>query len=200
MIPFMLMFGGYGVKTIAEPLVAKQWRKGLGLAAVFLILFALAHIEIIPFEPDLARWHDERRQAWTATDRLEAGVADVRRWLDRHPDDPYGHYNQGVMLFDLGRYDEALDRFNTALTLKPDYDVVYYNKALALFELGRYDDSVRAFEDRLQVAPEDAEAWYGLSRALARSAGVEKQREALEKALELYPDYAEALVDLAVLV
>ncbi|MCK5861624.1 MAG: tetratricopeptide repeat protein, partial [Candidatus Hydrogenedentes bacterium] len=198
MIPFMLLFGGYGIKTIVDPLLVRQWRKGLALAVVLLVLFALAHIEIIPFEPDLARWHDERRQAWTATDRLKEGVKDEQRWLDRHPEDAYGYYNQGVMLFELGKNEDALKKFNKALALKPDYDAVLYNKALTLFELGRFEESIRAFEERLQGDPKDADAWYGLSRTLEKTKKIPEQQTALEKAVALNPEHGAALVDLAV--
>ncbi|HQN00411.1 MAG TPA: tetratricopeptide repeat protein, partial [Candidatus Hydrogenedentes bacterium] len=197
-LPFMMVFGGYGLYTMAGLARTKRYVAFAGWSLVFVFLYGLAHIDIVPFTPDIARWHDERRQAWTETNRLEDGVADLDRWLKRNPQDAYGYYNQGVMLFDLGRVEDALARFEKALALKPDYDTAYYNLGLSFFELGRHEEAARAFETRLQKAPEDADAWYGLSRVRQQAGNTTGQAEALEKAIAVNPGHARALVDLSV--
>ena len=47
---------------------------------------------------------------------------------------------QGIELYDLGRYQEAVVMFDRALTLFPKLPKAHYFKGIALYDLGRYDE------------------------------------------------------------
>lgn len=61
--------------------------------------------------------------------------------------------NKGVVLSKLGRYAEAIDAYNQALVLNPDYVNAWNNKGVALSKLKNYTDAIDAFDQALQSAP-----------------------------------------------
>jgi len=50
--------------------------------------------------------------------------------------------NQGVNLYDNGKYDEAIEKFEAALKIDPKSDLANYEIALVYFALGKYDRCV----------------------------------------------------------
>ena len=55
--------------------------------------------------------------------KFEAAEQQLRLAIGLQPTVAMLHYNRGLALQQLGRHDEALTSFDTALTLKPDYDL-----------------------------------------------------------------------------
>jgi tetratricopeptide (TPR) repeat protein len=62
-------------------------------------------------------------------------------------------YNQGVILWNGGKYAEAKAQFEKAISLKPDMADAHYQLAMANLNLGQTDAAVAAFEGYLKVAP-----------------------------------------------
>src|SRR6202012_4855842 len=54
--------------------------------------------------------------------------------------------NTGDVLLWLGRADEAIERFDEAIALKPDLIVAHVNKAAALAQLHRFDEAFAIYE------------------------------------------------------
>ena len=44
----------------------------------------------------------------------------MSRYVEMLPEDPFGHSFTGFLLFQLGRYNDAIDSFEKALSLNPD--------------------------------------------------------------------------------
>ena len=49
---------------------------------------------------------------------------------------------EGVTLFDNGRYEEALGKYNAALAIDKDHYLANYEKAYTLISLKRYEESL----------------------------------------------------------
>ena len=62
--------------------------------------------------------------------------------------------NKGVTLSRLGRYTEAIEAFNQALTIDPDYSSAWNNKGVTLSRLGRYTEAIEAFDQALAIKPD----------------------------------------------
>lgn len=71
------------------------------------------------------------------------------------PDNPRGHSSLGAALADEGRLKEALEYYETALSLSPTYPAAHYNKANALLRMGDAEGAVDHFRMCLTGAPED---------------------------------------------
>ena len=59
----------------------------------------------------------------------------------------------------LGTLDDAVEAYNKALSIKPDYAEAYNNMGNALKEQGKLDDAVEAYNKALSIKPDYAEAY-----------------------------------------
>ena len=71
---------------------------------------------------------------------------------------PEAAYNQGVILWNGGKFAEAKAQFETAIKGKPDMADAYYQLGMANLNLGQIPDAVTAFEGYLKVAPNGPKA------------------------------------------
>ena len=98
----------------------------------------------------------------------------------------------GNALQEQGQLDEAIDAYDKALSLKPDYAEAYYNIGVTFKEQGKLDKALEFFEKALSSRPDYAEAYNNMGNALQEQGKPEEAVESFEKALSLKPDYAEA--------
>ena len=75
-------------------------------------------------------------------------------------------YNKGNTLKELKRYDEALNHYDKAIHLKPDYAQAWNNKAITLQELKRYEEALNHYDKAIQLKPDYNEAWYNKGNTL----------------------------------
>jgi tetratricopeptide (TPR) repeat protein len=81
------------------------------------------------------------------------------------PGDAVEHYNSGTALLNSGHADQAVDHFQRALTLRPDYVEARFNLGAALWSLDRTDEAMAAFEAAHRLAPQRREVLEALIRA-----------------------------------
>ena len=65
---------------------------------------------------------------------------------------------QGIELYDLGRYQEAIIMFDRALALFPNLSKAYYFKGIALYDLGKYEDAIDSYDHAVAIEPSDTNA------------------------------------------
>src|SRR5262245_22403350 len=63
------------------------------------------------------------------------------------------HYQRGTMLYDKGRYREAMEAFQQAINLKPDYALAYNGLGMSARNLGQYKEAIRALQKAIQFDP-----------------------------------------------
>jgi tetratricopeptide (TPR) repeat protein len=61
--------------------------------------------------------------------------------------------NKGVALVGLGRYLEAIQSYDNALKIDPNYDLTLNNKGLSLYNLGRSQEAINCFDRILILNP-----------------------------------------------
>ncbi len=84
-----------------------------------------------------------------------------------------------------GKYDEAVQAYDEAIKLDPEYASAWHNKGTALYYLGRYDEAILACDKAIRLDPEDASAWNNTGYALKRLGRTTEANAAFAKALEL---------------
>jgi len=67
-------------------------------------------------------------------------------------------YNQGVILWNAGKFAEAKAQFEKAIAANPNMADAHYQLAMANLNLGQMPEAVAAFEAYLKVAPEGPHA------------------------------------------
>ena len=97
------------------------------------------------------------------------------------------YLNEGVQLYSLGRYREALAAYEQALDLDPHFADAYFGKGNALYFLGRYEEALRAFEQAIRLAPLNAAFHNNKGSALYSLGRYKEALAAYEQALRLDP-------------
>jgi tetratricopeptide (TPR) repeat protein len=67
---------------------------------------------------------------------------------------------QGKGLCILGRYDEALKSFDSALNIDPSYVDAHNYKGIALRNQGQYDEASQSFKNAFDLNPNNAITCY----------------------------------------
>ena len=109
-----------------------------------------------------------------------------------------------VALASLGNYElrnknqpaRAIELFERAIALKPDFAEVYNNLGYALYQSGRLDDATLRFKQAVQYGYDLAHVSLGV--ALAARGRMDEALKEFETAVSLQPDSAEAQCNLGV--
>lgn len=122
-----------------------------------------------------------------------------------HPNNLFAHINLGVHYANLKLYEKAIEHFEKATTIKPDYpDAVEQLKLAHLFlgrkqlEAGAYEDARYHLARANRVNPDSADGFHLLGFALMEKGDFIDAIPFLKKAVELDPSHVDALNDLVV--
>jgi tetratricopeptide (TPR) repeat protein len=113
------------------------------------------------------------------------------------PNKSRAHENYGHALSVVGRFDEALREFNTAIALKEDGSVKPYDLyrliGTAYLRMDRMDDAIAAYKTGLGYAQNDPHLLNNLSVALLQTGRVEEAELYAQAALSAAPSMPESL-------
>ncbi|MCB1530414.1 MAG: tetratricopeptide repeat protein [Rhodospirillales bacterium] len=98
--------------------------------------------------------------------------------------------NYGIMLNETKRYEEAIEAYDRAIEIDPDYPNSYWNKSHALWLQDRFEEAEKAARKGIEIDGSSAEAWLNLGTAVVKLGRLEEAAECWEKALSINPDFA----------
>ncbi len=98
----------------------------------------------------------------------------------------------GKLMFDMGRFEEALAAFEAATALAPADADAWCSRAGALRELGRLQESLEAAQRALALRPDFPEAAINLGNALLKLDRMEEALDAYRRAADARPGFAQA--------
>ncbi len=101
-------------------------------------------------------------------------------------------FHRAAVLFQIKRYNEAIDCYVQALEKKPDFAEAWYNLGIIHNMLGQQEEAVNCFTQAIEAKPDWPEAWFCLGVLLSELGQVEDAGTALGKTLELKPDFDDA--------
>jgi tetratricopeptide (TPR) repeat protein len=101
---------------------------------------------------------DQNRQIYT--------YEDYDKLIELNPNDYKAWYGRGVVLKNLGSYEEAIANLDKALEIKPDYYKAWYARGNALYGLDFYEEAITSYDKAIEFKPDYAEAWYYRNKAL----------------------------------
>lgn len=102
-------------------------------------------------------------------------------------------YSAGILAA-LGRYNESLAAYDSAIATRPGFSpgdnpmyvaLILTDKGGVLDKIGKYEDSLKAFDEAIELFPENAAAWNGQGNVLNSTGRYEEAVESYEKAIEL---------------
>ena len=91
---------------------------------------------------------------------------------------------------------KALDSYDEAIALWPEYPIAFYEKGALLGQLGDLDNAVTAFRGTLRLSPGYASAHYNLAIALHRLGRLAEAERSVRKATLWDPESARAWAEL----
>lgn len=110
---------------------------------------------------------------------------------------PELHLRIGVSLKDKGLLTEAMEHYDRAIELNPQYAEAYYSKGAMLYYDGQIEESIANFEKTLEFEPQDSRAYNNLGSAYGSMGKLEKAASCFEKTLELSLNDYDAFMNLA---
>jgi tetratricopeptide (TPR) repeat protein len=96
-------------------------------------------------------------------------------------------YKKGYALAKQGKYDDAIQAFDKAIQLNPNFANAWNNKGWILAKQGKYDDAIQACDKAIQLAPKNDSVWSIKGYALAKQGKYDDAIQAFDKAIQLDP-------------
>ncbi len=100
---------------------------------------------------------------------------------------------EAMVLSNLGRYAEALARYQEILSVQPDNLDALNNHGVTLMLLLREREALASFDRALRIKPDFVEVLNNRGTSLARLRMFSDALESLDRALVIRPDYVDAL-------
>ncbi len=124
--------------------------------------------------------------------RLADAERFYRQILRTRPDHVEVRHLLGILRFQQGRSDEALDLIAAAIKIKPHFPEALYNRGNILAQLERYREAVASYDQALALNANYVEAYHNRGNALFRLRRFEDALASHDQALALAPGYVEA--------
>jgi len=104
---------------------------------------------------------------------------------------PTENWAVAINLALLGRFTDALRRFQAMVQENPQNPALHYNIGLAHLEMGEFRTAVESFQRATELAPERPDAYANLGVSLHQLRRLDEACEAYRQALQLKPDEAD---------
>ncbi len=115
------------------------------------------------------------------------------------PDDYTSHYNLGNLHMDRREYEKALDAYQMAVKLRPDFMPPYVNMAFVYNATGSNDKAEASFRKALALEPNSPVVNLNLGMLLGEMNRLTEAKQSFRRALRADPNAAAAAYNLGVL-
>jgi tetratricopeptide (TPR) repeat protein len=136
------------------------------------------------------------------TSRQSATYRDIetlwRTTIEKDPHSWMAYNNLGVVQFEKGEIDDAIEKYKQSLELHPDYPEALYNFGSAVLQKGDVDEAIDLCGRALKLQPTDADAHVVLGNALMLKNDVDGAISHYRQALRLRPNDSNAHQNLGV--
>ena len=99
------------------------------------------------------------------------------------------HNNLASSLDKEGKITEAIDHYNEAIRLKPDYAYAYNKRASLYVRLGQYQLAINDYNEAIRLKPDYANAYNNRGSAYSRLGQYQLAIKDYNEAIRIKPDY-----------
>ncbi len=174
--------------------------------------FAMAKLQLATLYPSRSerkRLHEELRQVdagkLTARERFLLAyqlahfegrdgdaASTLERFVDQHPDDPFGLRVRCMVAWDHQAWDEAERCYENLLALHPDRVEARNNLGYIAFARGRFEEAEERFRTYRYLAPDQANPHHSLAVLLTTRGRYQDAEEEIAETIRIKPDFCEA--------
>ncbi len=151
---------------------------------------------LVSMKPDAARYHGMLAEVYLRLARDADSLSEARTAIKLDSQNPYANYAMGLIFFELGQHEEAVESFTKISSDDPRFRYANYYLAVSQSRRGRHEESVRILTPLAEQYPTD----YGFLSQLADDLSkVHRHSEAIQaflKANALQPNNIEILAGL----
>ena len=110
-------------------------------------------------------------------------------WSDRYY--PIAVSNLGTIFEQKGELELAIEYYDKALKLKPDYGEVYYNLGNVFLQQGKLEAAIDSYKQALKIQPDYPQAHNNLGNVFQLQGKLEAAIESYQQALKIQPENAQ---------
>ncbi|MGA2782101.1 MAG: tetratricopeptide repeat protein [Smithella sp.] len=107
-------------------------------------------------------------------------------------DNELAHTILAFALLKEGRNDEAMDHYNKAIRIRPDYADDYNNRGVAYDKLGQHQRAIENYNEAIRLKPDYAEAYYNKGTIYGKYGQYQRAIDDFNKAISLNHNYIKA--------
>ncbi len=101
------------------------------------------------------------------------------------------YFNQGNQFKQSDQYQEAVEAYQKAIELNPNFSWYYHNLAEVWVELEEWQKAMSCFRQACEINPNSEWSFYQLGEALVQQGELEEAIAAFQKSIEINPGYSE---------
>jgi len=144
--------------------------------------------EALRLDPDQSEVRLSLAQLLRGTGRPDDAISELRRVLDKQPNNDEAHRLTGQILADKTQFDAAIREFQEAIRLRPEYWRNHNALATAYYKAGRLDAAARAFRRVTELRPNNAWGFLNLGTTYLQLGDFRGALDNLEKSIAIEPD------------
>lgn len=138
-------------------------------------------------DPDHYEAHYNLGATYLSLQNAEEALKHYMRCLNKNPE-AETYFNIGVIYMYKDRYQDAIDYFNTALQLKPDYFEAHVNLGATYLKIENYAKAIEHYQEASKIKPDNEEIQYILSALTEQKTSLTKAPNDFVK--HLFDQYA----------
>ena len=107
---------------------------------------------------------------------------DFRKALKKNDTSPAAWYDLALVQQKRGNLDGALESYDKAIGVRPEFLEAWYNRGILSMDLGNDEEALRSFQEILRFSPQSADAANAMAVLYLRQGKYDAGRQALKKA------------------
>ena len=146
-----------------------------------------SHLQLLPTDArPITRWPDRDEAFQDVVAAINRIIEDLPIW----PRTAAGWMHEGNLLREEKRYQEALEAYEQANSLDPNFAFAYNNKGNLLLDLERPQEALAAYEQAIRLDPNLASVYHNMGKSLRVLTRYQEALAAYEQAIHLNPNFA----------
>jgi 4-amino-4-deoxy-L-arabinose transferase-like glycosyltransferase len=139
-VPFLAVFGAYGMLNIPRAFLRENLNRSMTIAAISLVIISASFVSF-PLPKVPVDTLSNLGVAYANAGKWEGSKTILEEARRREPENPRVHFNLGLLFLKMGKVPEAIEAFKEVTRIQPE-NVAAHSRLVSAFVLsGRFDDA-----------------------------------------------------------